>query len=96
MGVSRTGIADVESGKLKGTVKFIAKLAEVSGKSISYWMDENIKGNYKTYEALDVLLDAMVDSGMIGSDGKIGERETKLIVAVLEKEIALKMERKQN
>jgi transcriptional regulator with XRE-family HTH domain len=93
--ISRTGVADIESGRIKGTVKLMNKLAEVTGKPISYWMDTESEANYKTYESLDILIDAMIDSGMIGEDGKVGDRESKLILAVLEKEILLKIKRKK-
>ena len=90
LGTSRTAITDTESGRVKGTIKFISKLANISGKSLSYWVGNETEKNYKTYEALDVLIDAMMDSGMIGEDNKIKEYEAKLIISILEKEIALK------
>ncbi|MBZ9608676.1 helix-turn-helix transcriptional regulator [Clostridium estertheticum] len=90
LNVSRTLIAETESGKIKGTVKFLSKLADLSGKTISYWMDVEVEKNYKIYESLDVLITAMMDSGMIKEDNKIPEDASKLINAVLEKEVALK------
>lgn len=91
LGVSRTLIAETESGRIKGTMKFISKLAGVSGKPLTYWTDVEAEKTYKTYEALDVLIDAMIDSGMIKEDGKIDEKGSKLIISVLEKEVALKI-----
>ena len=91
LNVSRTLIAGTETDKIKGTVKFLTKLSDLSGKSITYWMDAETEKNYKTYEALDILLDAMIDSKMIKADGKIGDMELRLIKSVLEKEIVLKI-----
>lgn len=97
VGVSRTNIAEIEGGRLKGTLKFVNKLAEATNKPLSYWANEDeIEKSYSTYDALNVLIDAMIDSGIIKNDGKIGEKEGKLILAVLEKEVALKIKKKEN
>ena len=93
LGMKRTAITEIERGKVKGTMKFISDLANLSGLPISHWTDGEVAHNYKTYEALDVLIDAMISSGMIGSDGKVDEKGIKLIMAVLEKEIALKIKK---
>lgn len=95
LGVSRTLITETESGKIKGTLKFISKLSSVSGKSLSYWTDTEIEKSYKTYDALDILIDAMMDSGLIGEDNKIEENEMRLITAILEKEVAVKRKNKK-
>jgi len=94
LGVSRTLIAETESGKIKGTMKFISKLSTLSGEPLTYWTDTETVKTYKTYEALDVLIDAMIDSGMIEQNGKIDERGRKLIISVIEKEVALKLKTK--
>lgn len=96
LNVSRTNIAEIENGRIKGTVKFITKMAEISNMPISYWSSDEIENNYKTYEALDVLIEAMIDSEMIKSDGKINEDSQKLIIAVLEKEVKLKIKNREN
>lgn len=97
VGVSRTNIAEIEGGRLKGTLKFVNKLATATNKPLSYWANEDeIEQTYSAYDALDVLIDAMLDSGMIGKDGKIHEKEGKLILAVLEKEIAFKIKKQEN
>lgn len=96
LNMKRTAITEIESGRVKGTLEFINKISELSGKPISYWADSEVEKNYKAYEALDILIDAMIDSGMIKEDGKIGENETKLIISVLEKEVAYKIKKRAN
>ncbi|WP_039241163.1 helix-turn-helix transcriptional regulator [Clostridium botulinum] len=95
LGVSRTNVAEIENGRIKGTVKFITKMAEISKTPIAYWSGEEIENNYKTYEALDVLIEAMLDSEMIKNDGKINESAQKLIIAVLEKEVKYKIQKRK-
>lgn len=95
-GVSRTSIAELESGRVKGTLKFINKLSEETGKSISYWTG-NVNSDsiaHRNYEALDILIDAMISTGAINENGKILDTKDKdLIIAILEKEIALKLKK---
>lgn len=93
MGVSRNLISDVERGRIKGTVEFIAKLAEATNTNIAYWTDD-INSNdikYNQYEALDVLINSFIETGLVGEDGKLNEIAQKLVINVLEKEIALKI-----
>lgn len=96
LGVSRSNIAEIESGRVKGTVKFISKLSEVTNTPLSNWTDE-VNTNtlkYTQYEALDVLLDSLIDTGIVGSDGKLNDMAKKLVINVLEKEILLKIKNK--
>ncbi len=97
VGVSRTNIAEIEGGRINGTLKFLTKLSEATGKSLSYWTDdvETDKG-YSIYDALDILIDSLIDTNIIKEDGKINETAQKLIINVLEKEIALKIKRKKD
>lgn len=94
--VSRTLIADIERGRIKGTLKFATTLAEITNKPLNYWLDTNeVEKNYNHYEALDILIDSLIDTGMINEDGKMDEAAQKLIINVLEKEIALKIKNKK-
>lgn len=95
LNVSRSTIAEIERGTIKGTVEFISKLSEISKKPMSYWVDESIENDYKIYQALDVLIDAMIDSERIKDDGKIQGEDKELIISVLEKEIKFKIKRKK-
>lgn len=95
LNVSRSTIAEIERGTIKGTVEFISKLSEISKKPMSYWVDESIENDYKIYQALDVLIDAMIDSERIKDDGKIQSEDKELIISVLEKEIKFKIKRKK-
>lgn len=96
VGVSRTNIAEIEGGRVKGTLKFINKLSEATNKSLGYWTGDVNSDNiaHKQYEALDILIDAMITTGSIASDGKIIDDKSKeLLIAILEKEIKLKLEK---
>lgn len=94
--VSRSNIAEIESGRIKGTVKFISKLSEVTNTPLSTWTnDVNIDTlKYTQYEALDVLLNSLIDTGIVGKDGKLNDMAKKLVINVLEKEILLKIKNK--
>lgn|GEM_PF-2706707 len=96
VGVSRTNIAEIEGGRINGTVKFISKLSLVTDTPLSYWTDDMKSGTikYNPYEALDVLIDSLIDTHIIGEDGKLNEFAQKLVINVLEKEIALKIKSK--
>ena len=99
VGVSRTNIAEIEGGRIKGTLKFIHNLSEVTGKSLSFWTGDVNPDNVsiKRYEALDILIDAMINTGVINKEGKITDDKNKdLLMAVLEKEIKLKLEKQNN
>lgn len=92
VGFSRTLISDIERGRIKGTIDFINKLSDVTNKPFAYWTNDvnsdTIK--YVQYEGLNVLIESLMDTGIIGEDGKLNEMAQKLVINVLEKEIALK------
>ncbi len=96
VGVSRTNIAEIEGGRINGTVKFISKLSSVTNTPLSYWTNGINSGTikYNQYESLDVLIESLIDTEIIGEDGKLNEFAKKLVVNVLEKEIALKIKNK--
>jgi len=93
LNMNRTAITEIERGKVKGTTKFISALAEISNLPITYWLDSEVDRNYKSYEALDVLIDALIKSGMIKEDALINQQCSELINAILEKEIAFKIKK---
>lgn len=95
LNVSRTLLADVESGRIKGTFKFITTLSEFTKLPLSYWNNEETETIYKSFEGLDYIIDTMINAGLIQDDGKLGEEQSKIVLAVLEKEIALKIKRKK-
>jgi transcriptional regulator with XRE-family HTH domain len=88
--VTRTRITDTESGRVKGNLKFITNISRLSQQPMTYWIDETFEKDYKTYEALDVLIDDLIESGLIKDDGKINDNIALLIRTVLEKEIKVK------
>lgn len=94
--MKRTAITEIERGKVKGTMKLIQKLSDVTNKPSSYWLDGESEQNYKTYESLDIIIDVLIDSDMISKDGKVNELGIKMIMSVLEKEIALKIKKHGN
>jgi transcriptional regulator with XRE-family HTH domain len=92
LGVARTLITQMETGSMKPNIKFLNKLAKYSGKSVGFWIDESFDRIYKTYDDLDILLNTLVNAGMVKEDGKIDETCAKLVMTILEKEIRIKME----
>ena len=95
MGMGRTNIAQIERGKIKGTMKFVTKMAEISHTNVSYWLDDEIEKHYNTYESLDIIADALIDNGNVKEDGKITDDDLQLLRTVLEKEFKLKIKRKR-
>lgn len=98
LNVSRSNIAEIEAGRIKGTLKFVTKLSEVSCRPITYWTDEDIdeiEQKYHSYEALDIVIDAMIDKGMIDADGNVSEKGKDLLMGILEKEIKMKCKKRK-
>lgn len=99
LGVSRSNIAEIERGKIKGTVKFITKLAQFTELPMSYWTDGISSGDpvEKDFSTLNTLIEAMIDTGAISDEGKIlTHRDRDLILSVLEKEIHKKILKRAN
>ncbi|WP_242834205.1 XRE family transcriptional regulator [Clostridium pasteurianum] len=93
--MSHSGIAEIEGGRVKGTVDFIDKLSQATNTTISHWTEGENPENIKCYnhESLDVLIDSMIDTGIIKEDGKLNEMAQNLILKVLEKEIIQRIEK---
>jgi len=96
LGVSRSYIGDIETGRLKGTnVQLISKLADLSGKSMEYFLDKNVE--VKQYDILDSAIDMLIDKNMIDKEGNIVDDTAKnILLEILKKEIKLKLESKKN
>lgn len=96
LGVSRSYIGDIETGRLKGTnVKLLSKLSSLSGHSIEYFINESVE--FKSYDFLDSAIDMLIDKDMIDKEGNIVDDTAKtILLEILKKEIKLKLERKDN
>lgn len=94
LGLGRSTIAEMERGRIKGKLSVIKKLADLSGMTLSYLMGDNENSEIvNKFEALEVLIDTMIDKKIILSDGKIPTEYHELMIGLLEKEIALKIEK---
>lgn len=92
LGIARSTLSDMENGRIKGKLTVITKLADISGKDIGYWTgDGDI--NIRKYEALDILIKAMIENGHIKEGGKIPEEYREIVLTVLEKEIDIIMDK---
>lgn len=91
LGTSRSTIAETERGNIKGTIEFINKLSKVSNLPITYWAKDSSDISYESYQALDVLINAMIENGLIKDDGKIPDKDKDIVISVLEQEIKLKI-----
>jgi len=96
LGIARSTLSDIESERINGSIKFITKLSDYTKLPVNYWLDETVEKDYKTYEALDILIDTLIDSGHIKEDGKINNNDMELVKSLLEKEIKLKIKRGAN
>lgn len=95
LGTSRSTIAETERGNIKGTIEFINKLSKVSNLPITYWAKDSSDISYESYQALDVLINAMIENGLIKDDGKIPDKDKDIVISVLEQEIKLKIKFKK-
>lgn len=93
LGLSHTTISEMESGKNKGSIKVLKKLADISGLSLTYWTGEEEGFIKNPYEALDTFIETLIEIGQIEQDGKIPLKYKDIILELLENEIALKIER---
>lgn len=67
LGISNGAIGNLESGKRVPSKSILVKLAEHSGKSLSYWMDG--VSEYEAPNSVDLVLDRMIEKGLItGTD----------------------------
>lgn len=92
IGISRSYLAEIERGRIKGTVALITKLSEATNKPLSYFIDdENIAIN--SYDVLDQTIELMINNNEINKEGEMTDWAREMLIKVLEKEIKLKLER---
>lgn len=88
LGVSRSNIAEMEAGRVKGRLETIEKLSEISGHPLTYWANcEEI--DIRLFESIRVLGTALIKAGKIKEDGKIPEEFKESVLEQLEQEFAL-------
>ena len=92
LGISRSYLAEIERGSIKGSVKLISKLSEVTKKPLGYFIDEeNLDIN--SYDVLDKTIELLYDNNEISAEGVMSDWAKEMLLKVLEKEIILKIER---
>ncbi|MDU1966388.1 helix-turn-helix transcriptional regulator [Clostridium perfringens] len=97
LGISRGNLGDLKNGKNKGgNLSLIRKLSEVTGKETSYFLDSNSKLPVKEYSVLDTTINMLITKGYISKSGKVPPKYKKILLEILEQEIALKLERRKN
>lgn len=92
VGISRSYLADIERGCIKGSVELISKLSEATNKPMSYFIDsENMIVN--SYDVLDKTIELLYRNEEISNEGVMSDWAKEMLMKVLEKEVALKIER---
>lgn len=92
IGISRSYLAEIERGSIKGTVKLISKISEATNKPMGYFIDEE-NMTVSSYEVLDKTIELLYDNDEISKDGIMSEWAREMLLKVLEKEVILKIER---
>lgn len=87
LGVSKGNIGDLERGGRLPSKKFLVKLCEHSGKSLSYWMDG--LEEYEAPNTVDLILDEMIANKLITST-EISDD----VWEIIKKSVLLEIERK--
>lgn len=93
-GFSRTTITELESGKKKATLKIIKRIAENTNTSISDWLNDEISVN--KFDGLELVIEKLIKSGDINSEGSMNDKAKTLIFKMLEAEIKLLIQEKKN
>lgn len=94
--ISRTQLAMIETGKRPVTKAVINKLVEISGRSLKSWLDntEYDESSYKEMTALSMLLDYMIDKGIIKTIDDV-DNETEHIMKIVKEEVKIKLKNTQ-
>lgn len=87
IGISNGSIGNLESGKRMPSKNILIKLAEHSGKSLSYWLDGI--NEYEAPNTVDLALDRMIEKGLIKNIDLSDE-----VWDILKKAVLLEIERK--
>lgn len=94
-GVSRSYISEIEQGRIVGNLNLLTKLSEVTGKPISYFLEDSDSIPVYPYELLDNIIESFIANGLIDSDGNMDEDTSNFLLKTLQKEIQIKLRRRQ-
>ena len=92
-GISRGIVSMIEADKRPPSKRVLALLAEHSKKSIDWWYGNNEK-DFGDLNALNTLLDYMIEKGMIDKEGVMDDKSKDFIWKLIEAEIKNKIEKK--
>lgn len=87
LGISKGNIGDLERGNRLPSKKLLVKLVEHSGKSLNYWMDG--VEEYEAPNSVDLVLDKMIEKGLIKSTNLDND-----VWEIIKKAVLLEIERK--
>lgn len=90
LGVNKSYISNVISGRVPPSEKIINELVEMSGKNEHWWLFG--KEEYDNLDSLNSLLDNLIERELIDKDGNMNETIYNSIQAVLKAEIEHKLE----
>lgn len=94
-GFSRTTITELESGRKKPTLKMIGKLSISTNTKTSYWLDlKETSVSFRNFEGLEIIIDKLISTGDIDSEGNINEKAKSLLLQILEAEIKILLKEK--
>lgn len=90
MGVNKSFISNIVSGRNKPSDKFLDMLEEISGKSSHWWLfgtDE-----YDNLYSLNELINVLIDNSLIDEQGNMSDSTRKTIIEMLDSEIQDKLD----
>ena len=92
LGVNKSFVSNIVSGRNKPSDKFLDVLEEMSGKSTHWWLfgtDE-----YDNLHSLNELINVLIDNGLIDDKGNMSDSTRETIIEMLDSEIKEKLEAK--
>lgn len=89
---SKAHISNMLSGNRKPTPKFLKALEEFTGLNTEYWLTGESK---KPLYLLNSLIDSLIETGLIDSNGNFDKDTEEIIMMTLKKEIKNKLLEKQ-
>jgi transcriptional regulator with XRE-family HTH domain len=91
IGVSRSYIGDIESGRIYPNYEFISKMCEVCGISLSFFDDEEKLQENKTKEEnrliINELIDMLVANGNIKDPNNIDQFTADMLINAIKKDL---------
>ena len=93
IGISRSYLADMETGTKIANIKTLNKIAMATDLSLSYWADVTLENNYTPYEVLNTYLEKLQDAGFIDNNGIIDSKYHSDVIDILQKELNFKIKK---